>query len=380
MILRWHIIRILLAKQLLRLKKNTAAYALLGLLLAITILMAVGSKTLKAKDSVDKQVLPCFIVFETEGDWMEYLGANLKDAGLPIAIVTRDELLKPGQRVVQYPFGVSVIEVYPGGLAVDQPHRIRYLHSGNEAALGPFKSWFWKHTTEFHGQTGSIKEELGVIKLPTTDKEAQEEAANAIGKTPSFTDVLTPELVGTVMLFAVQFFLCCHLLVAFTSQDRERGTLLALSLSPASVLEILSAKYIFHVGLSVFFSMVVISILNPASLTHGGLWLIMILASIGYTSVGIVMASFAKTQSAAGLLTMCYMLVAGVVAYLATSYSSFDTIQKATFEHYSFTLSVIGMKYQYNPFVVPAVGTMAGIVAAWAIFAGYTFNRRGWQQ
>lgn len=379
MILRWHIIRILLGKQLLRLKKNTAAYALLGLLLAISILMAVGSKTLKAKDSAKTTALPCFIVFEEESDWMEYLGANMEDAGLPIALVTKDELLKPGHRRIQYPFGVSAIEVYPGGVAVDDPHLVRYLHSGNEAALAPFKSWFWKHTTEFFGQTGSIVEDFGVIKLPTTDKQAQEEAAKAMSKTPSFADVLTPELVGTVMLFAVQFFLCCHLLVAFTSQDRERGTLLALSLSPASVLEILSAKFIFHVGLSVFFSMVVISILNPSSLTHGGLWLIMILASIGYTSVGIVMASFAKTQSAAGLLTMCYMLVAGVVAYLATSYSSFQSIQKATFEHYSFTLSVASMKYQFNPFVIPAVGTMAGIVAAWAIFAGYTFKRRGWQ-
>ncbi len=376
---RWHIIRILLAKQLLRLKKNTAAYALLVLLLAIAILMAIGTKTLKAKKSVEKQQLPCFIVFDAPGGWMEYLGNNLDEAGLPIALVTRDELLKPGQAEPQYPFGVNVIEVHPGGLTIDNPHRVRYMHSGSESLLAPFKAWFWKSTTEYFGHTGSIQEDVAVIKLPVDNKQMQEDAAKAIGKTPNFADALTPELVGTVMLFAVQFFLCTHLLVAFTSQDRERGTLLALSLSPASVLEILASKFIFHVGLSVIFSMIVTTILSPSSLTHGSLWLIMILSAIGYTSVGIVMASFAKTQSAAGLLTMCYMLVAGVVAYLATSYSSFESIQKATFEHYSFTLSVASMKYQFNPFVVRAVGIMTGIVGAWAIFAGYTFHRRGWQ-
>ncbi|MDA1018542.1 MAG: ABC transporter permease [Planctomycetota bacterium] len=377
--LRWQIIRILLGKQLLRLKKNTAAYALLGLLMAIAILMATGSKTITATETAAQRQTTCWIVFHKGGGWLDHLREHLPhgpsveqsgSGGLDIQLVSRDEIEQSGSELV-YPPHSCAIEVFPAGLDENERHRIRFLHSGDERSLAPYTRWFWKNTAEFFGQTGPFDEEVARIQRV-------ERKVDAI-RDQSISDVLTPELVGTVLLFAVQFFLCCHLLVSFTSQDRERGTLLALALSPASVPEILAAKFVFHVGLSVIFSAAVVCILKPVALAHAGIWVVVVLASIGFTSVGIVLASLAKTQSSAGLLTMCYMLIGGVISYLATSFSTFAMLQRLTFENYSFALGVASMKYAINPFVIPAVGTMAVLVTAWTIAAGYIFHRRGWQ-
>ena len=376
--LRWQIIRVLLGKQLLRLKKNTAAYALLGLLMAIAILMATGSKTVTATKAAAKHQTMCWVVFHKGGGWLDHLREQLAnrpagERGGPIEhiqLVSRDEIEQSGRELV-YPKNSCAIEVFPAGLGEDERHHIRYLHAGDERILAPYTRWFWRNTAEFFGQTGPFDEEFARIQRVESQVAAMQDQ--------SISDVLTPELVGTVLLFAVQFFLCCHLLVSFTSQDRERGTLLALALSPASVPEILAAKFIFHVGLSVIFSAAVVGILQPIALAHAGIWVVVILASIGFTSVGIVVSSFAKTQASAGLLTMCYMLIGGVISYLATSFSTFAMLQRLTFENYSFAIGVASMKYAINPFVLPAVGTMFVLVSLWTIAAGYVFHRRGWQ-
>lgn len=342
---------------------------MLGLLLAIAILIATGSKTMTATKTAAKRQATCWVVFFKGGGWMDHLRGHLPEH-LDIQLVSNDEIERSGSKLV-YPPRSCAIEVYPAGLGEDERHRLRFLHSGDERSLAPYTRWFWKNTAEFFSQTGPFDEE--VVRIQRIESKV-----DAI-RDKSISDVLTAELIGTVLLFAMQFFLCCHLLVSFTSQDRERGTLLALALSPASVAEILAAKFVFHVSLSVIFSAAVVGILQPAALAHAGIWVVVILTSIGFTSVGIVLASLAKTQSSAGLLTMCYMLVGGVISYLAINFSTFAVLQRLTFENYSFALCAASMKYAINPFVIPQVATMAVLVSLWTIAAGYVFHRRGWQ-
>ncbi len=173
---------------------------------------------------------------------------------------------------------------------------------------------------------------------------------------------------------------CCHLLVSFTSQDRERGTLMALTLSPATSSEILTAKFIFHLGLSLECCVTIVAILQPMALLQPTLDAQLLLTSFGLMSVGTCISTFARTQAAAGLLALCYMLAGAVLFYLSTKFSAFAVLKQCVFENYSFPPLYQSLK---APLPLTAalthLATMGAIVAIWFTLARSSFVRFGWK-
>lgn len=103
------------------------------------------------------------------------------------------------------------------------------------------------------------------------------------------------------------------------------------------------------------------------------------LASIGLVSVGTVMASLARTQSAAGVLSLCYMLFGGVIFYLATKFSAFGSIKDASFESYSLPLLFLSLKQNLPLEKAPGLTNLAALVGAWTVAASWIFRQRGWR-
>jgi ABC-type transport system involved in multi-copper enzyme maturation permease subunit len=417
---------ILIQRERLRLLKNPLALSLLGLLAAVSLLIA----TSRPPEPPRPQ---CWIVYWHESPWIDYLREQIAaEAGVPIHIRRVDEMRLVDGRVA-YPMGDLAIEIEPPRVRPprppamanaapvaeeaahenenehedvapsledaaevaqdappdmdtadesppeakpDEPHEllIVYRYSGKDPnVIRPYQQWFWHKSVEHLGATRQI--------ISTTLPIRAQNAADLVEmmNQTSIKDLITTEIMAALMVFTIQFFACCYLLVSFTSQDRERGTLLALALTPATPREILLAKFAFHLAISLLMTGVVLAILVPAALLRPWMWAVAAANSVGLMSVGTMLTALTRSQTTASLLTLCYMLSLGVVFYLSTKFSAFLLIQRLMFERYGFPLLLISIRTDMP------LGTAAGfwwllvLVSLWFTLAMFVFHRRGWR-
>ncbi len=368
MMFRPVMLRVLLAKEWLRLRKQPTALLLLGLLTAISVLIATGGPQLQGAGATAK--LPtCWIVYDAENEWIQHLKQNVPDTP-PIRIVAVDEMPRRGDAIA-YPSGDCGMELITKNRK--QP-RIIFRYPGTQPnIMFPHSQWFWGTTVAFLGETSAFDQVL----MPMGRSSPQ--SASDVMKQTSLSDLMTLEMVGSLLLYGVQFFCCAHLLISFTSQERERGTLLALALTPASVPEILLAKCLFHGSLSVTMCGIIVAILKPMALVQPLLWATLLVSAVGFLSVGILVASLAKTQATAALLTLCYMLGVALVFHLSRGWASFAMVRELMFEHRGFLLIHSSLRTGGSPLDWIRLGGLGVVVLGWVTVATTIFQRRGWR-
>lgn len=372
--IRWEMIRILLDREVRRLQKNPSALMLIGLLTSVAVLLAT-SKPVDDQPGGNSPsataAAPVILVYEERTDWLNYLLRNLPES--PKVTPIPSDQVQQSEGRFQLPQGYAVIEIRKGQRDDFNRFQVVGHYTGASArTLKPFYDWFWPTLTFYHSQPDLFEQfDVPLNAAASKIKSLQE---------TSVADLVQTELIGTMLVLVVQFFSCCHLLVSFTSQDRERGTLMALVLSPAKMSEILIAKFLFHTALSVMGSVLIISILQPAALVRPLFWMVLVITSIGLMCVGTCISTLTKTQSAAGLLALCYMLAGAVLFYLASRFTAFAFLKKLTFESYSFPLLYGTLKASIGvTSVTKSLGTMAAIVGFWMLFARHSFYRYGWR-
>lgn len=374
--MRSSMLRILIAREVRRLQKNPTALMLIGLLAAVALLMATSRPV--TKQTAAGPAPRFWLVYFHRAPWIEHVVENLPRSFEVVAMAREDV---PGterhglDQPLAYPQGDHAVEVRMAADENGEPviHVVGRFSGNDPTVLDPFWAWFWPTTTSAFIQGARLEQHV----VPR--RRAQKSAVQTLQET-SVADFVTPELIGAVLLLIVQFFACCHLLVSFTSQDRERGTLMALTLSPATSSEILTAKFVFHLGLSLGGCVAIVAILQPAALLQPTLWTVLLLTSFGLMSVGTCISTFARTQAAAGLLALCYMLAGAVLFYLSTKFSAFAALKQCVFENYSFPLLYRSLK---APLPLTAalthLATMGAIVAIWFTLARSSFVRFGWK-
>ena len=361
MIPRPRMLAILVGRETRRLRKNPSALLLLGLLTAISVLLALSRPD-------PKPPMNCWVVYEHESPWTELLRRRAVD-NPRLHVVPMSEVRSLSDARV-YPPHDGAIEL----VEHDEQLTVRFLYPGNDPnVIAPFTQWFWPATAEHFGAPAPF----AATTLPITG--SSRAAVMERLKQSSVTELMTEEFLATILLIIVLFVTCCHLQVSFTSQDRERGTLTALALTPASMTELLLSRYVFHLSLGWIACAAIIGVLRPVAFGHPTLWVTIALASIGLVSVGTVLASLARTQSAAGLLALCYMLFGGVIFYLATKFSAFGPIKDASFESHSLPLLYLSLKQNLPLEKAPGLTTLAGLVGAWTVAASWLFRQRGWR-
>ena len=368
MMVRWPILRTLLGKEWLRLRKQPMALMLLGLLTAISILIATSGPQLQRTGTASR--LPtCWIVYDSSDEWIEHLRQNIPESP-PIRIVPIEKMPQQEGAIV-YPSGDCGIE-----LISQQRRRPRVIfrYPGPQPnVMWPHAQWFWGTTAAYLGDSQGLDQ----VVLPV-GRGSPQSAADMLKQT-SLSDLMTLEMIGSLLLFGVQFFCCAHLLISFTAQERERGTLLAMALTPASIPEILLAKCLFHGGLSLAMSGVIIGILKPTALAQPLLWGTLIVSAMGFLSVGILVATFARTQATAALLTLCYMLGVALVFHLSKGWASFSMIRELMFEHRGFLLVHSSLRTGGGPLDLIRLGWLATVVLGWVTAATALFQHRGWR-
>lgn len=369
---------VLVEREARRLYKNPSALMLIGLLVAFSLLLVLSRNDKKAK-------MVCWIVYPDQAthaaetasprEFIQKLSLGASKTNT-IRVVPLSRVAQYRQQRI-YPPGTCAIELLqlPSADGSGTKLEVAYRHPGAKAeVLEPFQRWFWPIAVEHFGKI-AVAEQAPTISRPTTASALVMEKLQS----GSISDLMNEDLAAAILLLIIQFVTCCQLIVSFTSQDRERGTLTAMALSPITMTELLQAKILFHLTLSVVGSAAVVAVLKPAALGHAALWATLLLTGLGLCCVGMVIASLAKTQSTASLLALCYMLIGAVVFYLATKFSAFAAVKSISFEHYSFGMVYLSLQRQIPLSRAVDLAPMLLLVTGWLTAATYLFRTRGWR-
>lgn len=369
--IRISILRILIHRELLRMIKSPSALMLLGLLTAIAILVATSKPPTPPTPT-------CWIVYWEDSPWVEFLEESLaKEPGIPMRLRHHEDMKKIDGEIA-YPAGDMAIEIEPPLQGLSEANQKKmwlvYRYSGTDAnVMRPHLQWFWHKSIEHLGETPEIARFVLPIRART-----RADMAAMIEQT-SVKDLITTEVTAALMLLLIQFFACCYLLVSFTAQDRERGTLMALVLTPATTREILIAKFLFHLAISILMTLILLGILVPKAIPRPMLWLVVIANSVALMSIGTIITTLTKSQTAAGLLTLCYMMGQGVIFYLSTKFVAFDLVKLFMFERYGFPMLFLAVKQDIPLWAATGLIWLWAIIAVWFVSAVTMFHRRGWR-
>lgn len=347
--LRPHIVLALARKDCARLLRNGPALMLLGLLVVIAVLVASSGLVEKPQQQVTQQNATSktgaasWIVYQA-GQYDEWIALLQKRAPKELAIrfVELGELKSP-----DYPPNICVIEIrdeayYKGRQQIRRPIHYRYPGSDPQV-LWPVTRWFLSVSIEYFGNMPQFFETMEPIAPPTSATQTRASLERV-----SMADVLSVSLIGTALLTSIQFFAACGLMVSLTAQERERGALRALLLTPATYLEFVASKVLVHGGLALGTCAVVIAALQPATLTSLLFWATMLAMTCGYFALGLLIATIAKNQTAPNLLSFAYLLAIGTLNLLAIRFEAFQVLSALTFERYglivtNMTLSAGGL-------------------------------------
>jgi hypothetical protein len=370
--LRWRILRTLLVKEALRHLANRGGIALALLLVVAALLLSMFRKGESSTQSLTASVQHCFIDYWEDSPWLQHLRRHVP-AELRSQIQFRPARNAPTQNgIIVYPAGSGAIQIRSDGQTESGLRcKVWIWQPADGSGMAPFKEWFWRETAQYNQQRAYSAAEPGkraALAVP----ELIEEQSTLEGGLDSRSGIAT-----ALVLFAL-FFVCVYLLPSLTCEERERGILLAQALSPASPFEILTAKLLFYPVLGVALASLIAGITNPAILGRPFFWLGLIAAAVGSLGIGLTIASVAKTQRAASMGALCYMLVVALLLFICQQ----NNIPG---------LSYIALEY-HCPRVLHAAfsnaiywyhwGNLAGayiLALLWVLIATFMFRRWGWQ-
>src|SRR5262249_20491787 len=184
-------------------------------------------------------------------------------------------------------------------------------------------------------------------------------------------------LTTALVLFGL-FFVCVYLLPSLTCEERERGVLLAQALSPASPGEILAAKLLFYPAAGLAAAALLAATAQPRALLHPLFWGALVTAAAGAVGVGLTIATLAKTQRAASMGALCYLLSVSLLLFVCQQ-AGVPFLSSLALEHHGprllhavLTDSVQGAHYLN-------LAAAAALAVGWIAVAAVLFPRRGWQ-
>lgn len=400
--MRVYILRALLAKEFRRHLANRGGIALGLLLIAAAGLLSVfnpGGADAAGTGMVGG-VHHCYVEFAGPLPLVDHLRANLP-AELKQQVVFRE--WSPGRvdGLVTYPPGIGAIQIRQDrDPATDRP-RLTFAvwhPQGDPQAMTHYEAWFWKESlramyTEA-AKTGAAAgltppeygaDDLWAVRdcfrrlaeqtgggagLPVVQIERQ-------GLGGKVLDVRSAIATGMVV-FAL-YFACVYLLPTLNCEERERGVLLAQALSPASPAEILMAKFLFYPVLGGGLAAVLAAIYKPTVVWSVFFWLSLSTVAAGFLGIGMTVATLAKTQRAAFMGAMCYLLAVALVILICSTNGIYFLPLLAFEYHVPRILHAALSDDIPKPTHWLHLLAAGGLAAGWLTAAGWLFRRRGWQ-
>ncbi len=406
--MRWYIIKALLVKEAQRHLANRGGIALALLLIAAAVLLSVfAPKEAAAGTGAVGGVHHCFIDYDRDSALIKHLEENRPPE---LRGQIRFRRLGEAEQVnglIVYPTGTGALQVRQ--LPADRSPEGRAILSvyvwhpdGEPTALAPYEAWFWREARRFFSERAR-RQIPGLTPDPPFDDQTDwtvleahrrfqnEVAAKAGGVSRGMIpdlDIRREGLGGKVLDFRAAvatglvvfslYFACVYLLPTLNCEERERGVLLSQALSPASPTEIVTAKFLFYPLFGIALAATLAAVYKTTILSSLFFWLALFAVGGGFLGIGMTIATLARTQRAAFLGGMCYLMSVSMVllicmtnnipylSYLAVEYHGPRIL------HAALSDSVASSHWLH---LIAAV-VLAGL---WLVAAGWLFRRRGWQ-
>ncbi|MDB5309394.1 MAG: transporter permease [Gemmataceae bacterium] len=407
--MRWYILHALLHKEFQRHLANRGGIALGLLLVAAAVLLAVfAPEEAAAGTGMVGGVHYCYVEFDRVTPLISHLQENTpKELAGQIRfrpLATADDI----NELVSYPTGTGAIRIRQVNKPGERPVvQVSVWHpDGDPAALAPYEQWFWRESRRAFAEQ-SRKEMPGtdLPPDPAFDPENrwlvmeahrrfqdQVEAARKVG--PGNPPVV-PDLdidrkglggrildfraaIATGMVVFALYFSCVYLLPTLNCEERERGVLLAQALSPASPIEILAAKFLFYPTLGMGLAAILAGIYKPAVLGSLFFWLSLAAVGGGFLGIGMTVATLAKTQRAAFLGAMCYLLSVSMLLLICST-NGIPFVPYLALEYHGPRILHAALAGDVAPKHWQHLIGALGLATAWLTAAGWLFRRRGWQ-
>lgn len=414
--MRWYIIRALLKKEFQRHLANRGGIALAILLVAAALLLSMFSpEETSGNGGMVGGVRLCFIDYDADSPLVSRVVQHLQ-ANVPkeMAGQIRFRPLAHSDSInglVSSETGTVSLQLRP----VDNPNERPGIHlaiwhpKGDPDALAPFEAWFWMQTRRLFlndarlamGGTGGLPAE------PTFDKENdwlvleahkrfQQQVESALAaRLPADQPRLVPDLeverqglagkpldfratIATGMVVFALYFACVYLMPTLNCEERERGVLLAQALSPASPLEILTAKFLFYPVLGIGLAAILAGIYKLDVLTNLFFWLSLVAVGGGFLGIGMTVATLARTQRAAFLGAMCYLLSVSLIL-LVCFQNHIWWVPYFAIEHHGPRILHAALAGDVKPDHWKEMLMEFALAITWLTAAGWLFRRRGWQ-
>jgi hypothetical protein len=368
---RWHILRTLLHKEVLRHVANRGGIALMALLVAAALLLSFfGNDQLQpgSLGGVDR----CFIEYGHDEPWIHHLRQSVP-ADLAPRIVFREATAAPTQegRIVYAPRH-GAIQIRTSQDEDGPRYKVWTWQPSADGGMAPFEAWFWKESFRFLSReaartgTGSP----GFSALARFEIDEQRSRLHGPGETRS-------ALATALVLFGL-FFVCVYLLPSLACEERERGVLLAQVLSPASPGEILAARFLFYPVIGMALAALLAGLYQPAALGRPFFWLALPAAALGAMGVGLTIASLARSQRTASMAALCYMLAVALVLVIC-QHNHITGVPWLALEYHCPRMLQAALAGSVRWSHWGNLACAAALAAAWCTLATALFRRQGWQ-
>ena len=408
--MRWYILRALLHKEFARHVANRGGIAFALLLVAAAVLLSVFAPEEAAGGGTGMVggVHHCYVEFDRPTQLVKHLQENVPPE-LKLQLVFR-ELAKADlvDGIITYPTGTGAIQIRQTPANDPRPVvRVDLWHPKSDPmALAPYEAWFWKESRRYFAEQAR-KKAPGVEIPPEPEFDAQnkwlvleahrrfQDQVAAARKAAPDAPLVVPDLeverkglggkvldfraaIATAMVLFALYFACVYLLPMLNCEERERGVLLAQALSPASPAEILAAKFLFYPALGMGLAAILAGIYRPAVLGSLFFWLSLAAVGGGFLGIGMTVATLAKTQRAAFLGGMCYLMSVSMVL-LICSMNNIPGVPYLALEYHGPRIlhAALSDEVQSSHWL-HLIGALV-LASAWLTAAGWLFRRRGWQ-
>lgn len=416
--MRWYIIRTLIHKEFLRHLSNRGGLALAILLIGMAAMLAAFGRSTSAQASFGllRGVNHCYVDYWDECGWVDYLKAHVPEAQRSSIHFRnmRQEYAGRADEVISYPTGVGAIQMRPAERP-DGPLQVMCWYPGEDrGVMGPYESWFWRASREyFRAEIAKALDQVqpstgNAVTLPPMPpddvwiwQESHERFLQQVSalkaKLPADAARLiqVPELeisrqtlkvqaVGTqttisaaLVLFAL-FFICVYMLPSLACEERENGVLLAQALSPASPLEIITAKLLFYPVVAIVFAAMLGGLAKPHVLLMPFFWLTLLVLAFGSLGIGMTISCAARTQRAASMTALCYMLVVSLTILICQQNNVWFLPQFFVEFHGPRMLNA-AISHEVTGSDYKELLITAGLAVFWNAAATISFRRFGWQ-
>jgi hypothetical protein len=364
--MRWHILRTLLYKEVLRHLANRGGIALVLLLVVASMLLSFFGSG-EAGGGLTPGVQRCYVDYWEKSPLLAHLRQNVP-AELAPHLVFRPVQLAPvdAHGTLLYAQNTGAIQIRPGE---GTGYAVCFWHPGADgSALAPFEAWFWQEAYRFAQHHAGHGDTPGMGGVPAIQS-AHSQLKGGLDPRSGLATAL--------VLFGV-FFVCVYLLPSLTCEERERGVLLAQALSPAAPREIVAAKFLFYPFVALGLAAVLAGTYQPAALARPFFWAALVVGVFGSMGIGLAIASLARTQRAASMGAMCYMMAVALILFICQQ-NHIPGLPYLALEYHCPRMLHAALTDSVQWYHWGNLAAAAALAIVWAVVATILFRRRGWQ-